>query len=139
MFSYFLMAFINSFSIDATHSTGCGRIVNDNPHRDANSEMKIVYHEERPHLCLFAKCDMIAGTELRYDYGVPNLPWRKKEVCFLILILHLISVIIHALMQFRLENLQIFCSSIKNNQREVLSVFISFSKTVTAAYNLLIS
>ena len=28
------------------------------------------------HLCLFATADIPENTELRYDYGVPNLPWR---------------------------------------------------------------
>ena len=30
-----------------------------------------------PHLCFFASEDIEAGTELRYDYGNPKLPWRK--------------------------------------------------------------
>lgn len=55
-------------------------MVNDSPQRIANAEMKIVNYHNRPHLCLFAKSDIIAGTELRYDYGVPKLSWRNEEV-----------------------------------------------------------
>ncbi|XP_052259672.1 uncharacterized protein LOC127864032 isoform X6 [Dreissena polymorpha] len=38
-----------------------------------NAEMKIVLE----HLCLFATKDIAVNEELRFDYGVPNLPWRK--------------------------------------------------------------
>lgn len=70
---------INFFiSIDATHSTGLGRMVNDSPKAKANSKMKKVVIDGKTYLCLFATCDIEIGTELRYDYGVPNLPWRKK-------------------------------------------------------------
>ena len=31
-------------------------------------------------LCLFAAQNIEPNTELRYDYGVPDLPWRKKGV-----------------------------------------------------------
>jgi SET domain-containing protein len=44
-----------------------------------NCKMKIVSHPgSTPNLCLFATRDIAKGTELRYDYGVNNLPWRKK-------------------------------------------------------------
>ena len=38
---------------------------------------KVVVHS-LPHLCLFALKDITFGTELRYDYGVKDLPWRMK-------------------------------------------------------------
>ncbi|KAH3717098.1 hypothetical protein DPMN_059876, partial [Dreissena polymorpha] len=40
--------------------------------------MKIVEVNQTPHLCTFADRDIAIGEELRYDYGVPTLPWRKK-------------------------------------------------------------
>ncbi|XP_052273478.1 uncharacterized protein LOC127873633 [Dreissena polymorpha] len=42
-----------------------------------NAEMKIVLEHGKPHLCLFATKDIAVNEELRFDYGVPNLPWRK--------------------------------------------------------------
>ncbi|XP_052257158.1 uncharacterized protein LOC127862189 [Dreissena polymorpha] len=42
-----------------------------------NAEMKIVLVHGKPHLCLFATKDISVNEELRFDYGVPNLPWRK--------------------------------------------------------------
>ncbi|XP_065068903.1 uncharacterized protein LOC135694139 isoform X3 [Rhopilema esculentum] len=32
-----------------------------------------------PHLCLFATRTITQGEELRYDYGLDDLPWRKQE------------------------------------------------------------
>ena len=47
--------------------------------------MKKVMVHSLPHLCLFAVKEIFSGTELRYDYGVKDLPWRKKhsKVCLL--------------------------------------------------------
>jgi len=39
--------------------------------------VKIVEVNQTPHLCVFADRDIAIGEELRYDYGVPILPWRK--------------------------------------------------------------
>lgn len=75
------------FSIDATHSTGAGRMANDSPYRFANAEMKIVYCDDKPFLCLFARRYIHANVEIRYDYGVPNLPWRKLTVSYKVLFL----------------------------------------------------
>ncbi|KAJ8043558.1 hypothetical protein HOLleu_10701 [Holothuria leucospilota] len=41
--------------------------------------MSIVLHKNTPHLCLFALKDIYPESELRFDYGVKNLPWRKKS------------------------------------------------------------
>ncbi|KAJ8048607.1 Histone-lysine N-methyltransferase set-1 [Holothuria leucospilota] len=67
--------------IDATESSGLGRYVNDN-HLTPNCKMSIVIHQDEPHLCLFALRDIHQKSELRFDYGVKNLPWReKKKIC----------------------------------------------------------
>ena len=42
-----------------------------------NCVMKIVEVDGKPHLCLFADRDIDRGEELRFDYGVSNLPWRQ--------------------------------------------------------------
>jgi hypothetical protein len=33
----------------------------------------------QPHLAIYAKRDINMGEELRYDYGVKDLPWRKSK------------------------------------------------------------
>lgn len=43
-----------------------------------NAAMKIVVVKKKPHLCLFATRNIGQKEEIRYDYNVPNLPWRKK-------------------------------------------------------------
>ena len=41
--------------------------------------MKKIIIEDYPHLVLYAKEDIKPGQELRYDYGVKDLPWRKSK------------------------------------------------------------
>lgn len=54
-------------------------MINDAENGDAkqNCVMKIVEVNQTPHLSTFADRDIAIGEELRYDYGVPTLPWRK--------------------------------------------------------------
>lgn len=54
-------------------------MVNDAPLQDnkCNSEMRIVGIDGQPFLCIFAKRNIDTGEEIRYDYGVDSLPWRK--------------------------------------------------------------
>ncbi|XP_052217394.1 uncharacterized protein LOC127835130 [Dreissena polymorpha] len=69
-----------SLCIDATQDIFfAGRMVNDVIKGDIrnNAEMKIVLVHGKPHLCLFATKDISVNEELRFDYRVPNLPWRK--------------------------------------------------------------
>ncbi|KAL5005105.1 hypothetical protein ScPMuIL_018561 [Solemya velum] len=35
--------------------------------------------DNQPRLCLFAIQDISKDTELRYDYGVADGPWRKQK------------------------------------------------------------
>ena len=67
-------------SVDATTDIFSeGRMVNDAKKGDAlqNCALKIVDVDGIPHLCIFATRDISIDEELRYDYGVDNLPWRK--------------------------------------------------------------
>ncbi|KAH3824871.1 hypothetical protein DPMN_126725 [Dreissena polymorpha] len=67
-------------SIDASNDIFHeGRMINDAENGDAkqNCVMKIVEVNKTPHLCTFADRDIAIDEELRYDYGVPTLPWRK--------------------------------------------------------------
>lgn len=50
-----------------------------------NCSMKLVIVDQGPRLCIFATRDIKKGEELRYDYGVPSLPWRKV-INFLLII-----------------------------------------------------
>jgi SET domain-containing protein len=53
-------------------------MVNDSPRHKANATMKKIEIGGQTHLCLLASRDIAPNEELRYDYGVNNLPWRKK-------------------------------------------------------------
>ena len=55
-----------------------GRMVNDSPRQKANSTMKRIAVKGRTYLCLFAVKDLEENTELRYEYGLTDLPWRKQ-------------------------------------------------------------
>jgi len=54
-----------------------GKMINDAMIPDSNCAIKVVEFENNPHLCIFASNDILMGDELRYDYGVADLPWRK--------------------------------------------------------------
>ena len=72
---YSFASFVSS--IDATvPDQSLGRLVNHD--RNGNCVMKKVMVDKEPFLCLFAATDVSGGTELRYDYGVSNLPWEVK-------------------------------------------------------------
>ena len=80
---FFHICFINKsitifISIDATYSTGLGRLVNDSPRARANATMKKITIDSQTYLCLFATCKIPNNTELRYDYGASDLHWRTK-------------------------------------------------------------
>lgn len=65
-------------SIDGALEDGSfGRLVNDE-HRTPNCRMKLIEAEGKPHLCLFALKEIAAGSEITYDYGGKEWPWRKK-------------------------------------------------------------
>lgn len=67
-------------SIDATEpSNSLGRLVNDGINEEENCKMKLVPYCNTPHLCLFTTRDIEINTELRYDYGVKDLPWRPGQ------------------------------------------------------------
>ncbi|KAJ8017380.1 Histone-lysine N-methyltransferase set-1 [Holothuria leucospilota] len=69
--------------IDATKERNrAGRMVNDS--NRPNAKMRVVEVSGTPHLCLFAVQDIANGEELRYDYGVKDLPWRLKVRTILI-------------------------------------------------------
>ena len=80
---WFIMFILPANSIDATQEDGSlGRLINHS--RKANVEVKIVVHDERPHLCMFAATNIKEGQELLYDYGerstaiIKDFTWLKQ-------------------------------------------------------------
>ncbi|XP_072047724.1 histone-lysine N-methyltransferase set-1-like [Amphiura filiformis] len=74
-----------TYRIDASHvDCGMARWINDQ-WKNPNSKMKKVLVNNTVHLCLFALTDIAAGKEIRYDYGVKDLPWRKEWISQLII------------------------------------------------------
>ncbi|XP_067040063.1 N-lysine methyltransferase KMT5A-A-like isoform X1 [Acropora muricata] len=78
-FLYFFQWNEASYCIDATFSHGLGRLVNDLPAKKANCKMKKMVVSGKVCLCIFATRDIAPNTELRYDYGLKDLPWRVKS------------------------------------------------------------
>ncbi|XP_033730273.1 N-lysine methyltransferase KMT5A-like, partial [Pecten maximus] len=77
-FIFFLNWKNKRYCVDATFSKRICRYVNDGIGECQNCIMKQELYGDRPHLCLYANKDIAVGDELRYDYGVSDLPWRKK-------------------------------------------------------------
>ena len=71
----------------ATHAKRLGKYVNDS--NLPNCVMKSIIVDGNLHLCLFALTDIEPDCEVRYNYGVPGLPWRK--VCYFVMLLCNIS------------------------------------------------
>ncbi|XP_073694436.1 uncharacterized protein [Garra rufa] len=64
--------------IDASKEDGSlGRLCNDN-HKSPNCSMKKIIVNNRPHLCLFAMKRIEIGSEIEYNYGDAQWPWRNK-------------------------------------------------------------
>ncbi|KAL5005605.1 hypothetical protein ScPMuIL_016763 [Solemya velum] len=81
-FLFFFNAQNKVLCIDATFDPfelRKARFVNDGIGEEQNCRMVVVMVDKKPHLCLFSTKTIQIGDELRYDYGVPNLPWRKKK------------------------------------------------------------
>ncbi|XP_063755780.1 uncharacterized protein LOC134875235 [Eleginops maclovinus] len=67
--------------VDASKDDGTlGRLVNDD-HISPNCEMKKMFSEGKPHLCLFAVTKISPGEEITYNYGDSSYPWRSTESC----------------------------------------------------------
>ncbi|XP_067224908.1 histone-lysine N-methyltransferase set-1-like [Chanodichthys erythropterus] len=79
--SIFMFDFIwkrKTWCIDGALEDGSfGRLVNDE-HKAPNCRMKLIEAKGKPHLCLFALKEITAGTEITYDYGGKEWPWRKE-------------------------------------------------------------
>jgi len=65
--------------MDSTKVTGdgLGRFVNDAIACEANCKMKMIQVKKQPQLALYATRRIQPHEEIRYDYGVSDLPWRN--------------------------------------------------------------
>ena len=77
--------FLNS--LDATYTECLGRFINDDPAKKANATMKKIIYQNEVHWCVFAKKNISKNEEIRYDYGVKDLPWRESGNNLIILII----------------------------------------------------
>ena len=68
----------NDFSIDGTKSRCFGHYVNDICPSRASAVPKVVAVQSTPHVVFFAKKDIKIGEEIRCDYGVQGLEWRRR-------------------------------------------------------------
>ncbi|XP_030848126.1 uncharacterized protein LOC105437122 isoform X3 [Strongylocentrotus purpuratus] len=85
VFRYFFSFKGKTSCYDATEETekgpSYGRLVNHGEPHERNCNMKVISVEDVPYLCLFASETIRVGSELLYDYGLPDakLPWKHME------------------------------------------------------------
>jgi hypothetical protein len=65
------------YSIDASNCERLGKYVNDAPKKQANCVAKSKLLLGKPCVLLFAAKDIAANSQLLFDYGGKDLPWRK--------------------------------------------------------------
>ncbi|XP_041800876.1 N-lysine methyltransferase KMT5A-A-like [Chelmon rostratus] len=69
----------STWCIDASREDGSlGRLVND-AHKSPNCKMKKLTVQGKPHLCLFAIENIQADSEITYNYGESQWPWRALQ------------------------------------------------------------
>ena len=71
---YHSMPCFTYFSIDATHSHGYGRMMNDS--RKPNCKV-VVNQDEELKLAIYAIANIKKGSELRFDYSDKSAYWRR--------------------------------------------------------------
>ncbi|KAL4221150.1 histone H4-K20 monomethylation [Mactra antiquata] len=75
-FLFFFKYKKKNFCIDATHSSGIGRMVNDN-HKKPNSKVVVEEVDGHPILSIYSIRLIHTGEEICFDYQDPSVPWRK--------------------------------------------------------------
>ncbi|XP_052814082.1 uncharacterized protein LOC128241154 [Mya arenaria] len=82
MFKYHFRHNNKEYCIDASKDTCLACMVNDlDRYTKPNCKMvKVVDDRHQPRLCLYATEMISKDTELRYDYGVADVPWRKRKM-----------------------------------------------------------
>ncbi|XP_052762151.1 uncharacterized protein LOC128204786 [Mya arenaria] len=81
MFKYHFRHNNKEYCIDASKDTCLACMVNDlDRYTKPNCKMvNVVDDRHQPRLCLYATEMISKDTELRYDYGVADVPWRKRK------------------------------------------------------------
>ena len=106
-------------SIDATDEPKrepCfGRLVNHGEKTEINAKMKLLEMEGKPILALFALRNIQEGEEIRYCYGVKNLPWKKTQVSILYWRLYVFRIFLHSFAIYMYITDDFFTSNIKIN------------------------
>lgn len=85
IFFTFITRCIFLCSIDGRHNDRMGRYINDVPKKLANCIVKSAFLCGKARVLIFAGEQIKKGVELRYDYGVKDLPWRKVILTSLLL------------------------------------------------------
>ncbi|XP_052819279.1 histone-lysine N-methyltransferase set-1-like [Mya arenaria] len=82
MFKYHFRHNNKEYCIDASKDTCLACMVNDlDRYTKPNCKMvKVVDDRHQPRLCLYTTEMISKDTELRYDYGVADVPWRKRKM-----------------------------------------------------------
>mgnify|MGYP001551571926 CR=1 FL=1 len=70
------------FSVDATHSEGMGKMINDS-HLKPNSKVMVEKKEGKPVLAIYSIHNIKAGEEILYDYKDTTAFWRRVSDSFL--------------------------------------------------------
>ncbi|XP_030846990.1 nuclear speckle splicing regulatory protein 1-like [Strongylocentrotus purpuratus] len=82
-FRFFFKHQGQSYCLDATDECAfgdrLGRLVNHGQGREENARMKILDMKSHPHMWIIATKNISKGTEVLYNYGVRELPWKKKH------------------------------------------------------------
>jgi len=67
------------FSIDATTNSRLGRFVNDSALQETlcNARAVAMILEHLPRILFFARKEIAAGSEIRFDYQGEDMPWRE--------------------------------------------------------------
>ena len=80
-------------SIDGTNNNCFGHFLNDICRSKANALCDKVVIRNIPHVVFYAKTNIQAGDEIRYDYGVAGLEWRKVSTFISELIIFYITIL----------------------------------------------
>ncbi|XP_071150859.1 cell adhesion molecule Dscam2-like isoform X2 [Mytilus edulis] len=64
--------------VDATFSKRIGKYVNDGIKSCQNARVRRIIVDTIPRVAIYAVQDISPGTEILYDYGVNDLPWRQS-------------------------------------------------------------
>ncbi|KAL4234518.1 hypothetical protein ACF0H5_006161 [Mactra antiquata] len=65
--------------MDATHSAGFGRMINDD-HKKPNCKVVVEDNDGRPSLTIYSIRQITKGEEICFNYQDSSVPWRKEQL-----------------------------------------------------------